>query len=170
LNTTRSASPQVAPITVSPPLYRAHKRSPVRRAASQPASPYSCVPPTLHYSSSSNMPANTPSSSRIASSVTAQSQMQASYHPLAAEASTSASSSRSRTSTPRASTTLSRPASSLLLSKPFHFPQPNCNKSYKQANELKVPYDARLLQFRGNSRHQKDLEHCEPFSLRMWSS
>ena len=36
----------------------------------------------------------------------------------------------------RASSTLSRPASSLLLSKPFRCPKPNCNKSYKQANDL----------------------------------
>lgn len=35
------------------------------------------------------------------------------------------------------STTLSRPASTLLLSKPFRCPKPNCNKSYKQANGLK---------------------------------
>ncbi|KAI0247433.1 hypothetical protein BJV78DRAFT_1245722 [Lactifluus subvellereus] len=104
---------------------------------SQPGSPYSCVPPTLLYSSSSTTPANTPSSSRVASPVAAQ----ASYHPLSAQASTSASASSSTapspTSTPRASTTLSRPASSLLLSKPFRCPKPNCNKSYKQANGLK---------------------------------
>ncbi|KAM6503158.1 hypothetical protein JOM56_000101 [Amanita muscaria] len=37
-----------------------------------------------------------------------------------------------------ASSTLSCPASSLLLStKPFKCPKPNCNKSYKQANGLK---------------------------------
>ncbi|KAH9980411.1 hypothetical protein BJV74DRAFT_879344 [Russula compacta] len=108
-------------------------------SSSQPGSPYSCVPPTLLYSPSSMTPANTPSSSRVASPVTAQGQTQASYHPLSAQASTSASasSSPSPTSTPRASTTLSRPASSLLLSKPFRCPKPNCNKSYKQANGLK---------------------------------
>ncbi|KII84762.1 hypothetical protein PLICRDRAFT_179104 [Plicaturopsis crispa FD-325 SS-3] len=39
--------------------------------------------------------------------------------------------------TPATSTTLARPASSLLLSKPFRCPKPNCNKSYKQANGLK---------------------------------
>ena len=37
LNSTRSAHTQVTLISVSPPLYRAPKRSPVRRAASQPA-------------------------------------------------------------------------------------------------------------------------------------
>ncbi|KAF8260029.1 hypothetical protein EI94DRAFT_1706587, partial [Lactarius quietus] len=106
-------------------------------SSSQPGSPFSCVPPTLLYSPNSTTPANTPSSSRVASPVAAQGQ--ASYHPLSAQASTSASASTtpSPTSTPRASTTLSRPASSLLLSKPFRCPKPNCNKSYKQANGLK---------------------------------
>jgi transcription factor SFP1 len=106
-------------------------------SSSHPGSPFSCVPPTLLYSPNSTTPANTPSSSRVASPVAAQGQ--ASYHPLSARASTSASASTtpSPTSTPRASTTLSRPASSLLLSKPFRCPKPNCNKSYKQANGLK---------------------------------
>ncbi|KAI0300662.1 hypothetical protein B0F90DRAFT_1560351, partial [Multifurca ochricompacta] len=110
-------------------------------SSSQPGSPYGCVPPTLLYSSNSTTPANTPSSSRVASPVAAQGQTQASYHPLSAHASTSTSGSPSTspspTSTPRASTTLSRPASSLLLSKPFRCPKANCNKSYKQANGLK---------------------------------
>jgi transcription factor SFP1 len=110
-------------------------------SGSQPGSPYSCVPPTLLYSPCSITPANTPSNSRVASPVAAQGQTQASYHPLSAQASTSASgsspSSPSPSSTPRASTTLSRPASSLLLSKPFRCPKANCNKSYKQANGLK---------------------------------
>ncbi|KAN0118840.1 hypothetical protein V8E52_004612 [Russula decolorans] len=110
-------------------------------SSSQPGSPYGCVPPTLLYSPSSITPANTPSSSRVASPDAAQGQTQASYHPLSAQASTSASASSptspSPTSTPRASTTLSRPASSLLLSKPFRCPKANCNKSYKQANGLK---------------------------------
>ncbi|EJD00451.1 uncharacterized protein FOMMEDRAFT_22249 [Fomitiporia mediterranea MF3/22] len=38
---------------------------------------------------------------------------------------------------PQPSTTLSRPSSSLLLSKPFKCPTPGCTKSYKQANGLK---------------------------------
>lgn len=37
----------------------------------------------------------------------------------------------------QASTTLSRPGASLLLSKPFKCPKPGCMKSYKQANGLK---------------------------------
>ena len=123
--------------TVTSPLQASQEIT--SASSSQPGSPYSCVPPTLLYSPSSITPANTPSSSRVASPVTAQGQTQASYHPLSAQASTSASASTSPspTSTPRASTTLSRPASSLLLSKPFRCPKPNCNKSYKQANGLK---------------------------------
>lgn len=35
------------------------------------------------------------------------------------------------------SSNISRPASSLLLAKPFRCPKPGCNKSYKQANGLK---------------------------------
>ncbi|KAH9961743.1 hypothetical protein BC827DRAFT_1267395 [Russula dissimulans] len=124
--------------TVASPLQASQEA--VSASNSQPGSPYSCVPPTLLYSPSSITPANTPSSSRVASPVTGQGQSQASYHPLSAQASTSASassSSPSPTSTARASTTLSRPASSLLLSKPFRCPKPNCSKSYKQANGLK---------------------------------
>lgn len=37
----------------------------------------------------------------------------------------------------RLATTSSRPSTSMLLSKPFRCPKPNCNKSYKQANGLK---------------------------------
>ncbi|CEL53019.1 Zinc finger protein sfp1 OS=Schizosaccharomyces pombe (strain 972 / ATCC 24843) GN=sfp1 PE=4 SV=1 [Rhizoctonia solani AG-1 IB] len=54
----------------------------------------------------------------------------------------------------QASTTLSRPSTSLMLSKPYKCPTPGCNKSYKQANGLKyhithgqcsfVPMDPRL--------------------------
>ncbi|ETW76625.1 hypothetical protein HETIRDRAFT_455141 [Heterobasidion irregulare TC 32-1] len=108
------------------------------RSMSEPGSPYGCLPPALLFSTSTT-PANTPSTSRVPSP----SNGAASYLPLSAHASTSASASNSGTSTPasaitpRASTTLSRPSSSLLLSKPFRCPKPNCSKSYKQANGLK---------------------------------
>ncbi|KAI5121784.1 hypothetical protein M0805_009595 [Coniferiporia weirii] len=45
--------------------------------------------------------------------------------------------SKGSTATTAASTTLSRPAVSLLLSKPFMCPKPGCMKSYKQANGLR---------------------------------
>ena len=66
-------------------------------------------------------------------------QTQAPNHPLPAQAATSlyASTSSSRTSMPQTGTTHSRPVSSLLLSKPFRCPKPNCNKSYRYANGLK---------------------------------
>jgi transcription factor SFP1 len=57
----------------------------------------------------------------------------------------------------RASTTLSRPASSLLLSKPFKCPKPNCNKSYKQANGLKY----HMTHGSCNFAPPKDLEHLQ---------
>ncbi|CAL1702676.1 unnamed protein product [Somion occarium] len=78
-------------------------------------------------------PATTPGSSRVASPSPG-----SSNYPSVVTAGTSTSSPTSQAAqTPRASTTLSRPATSLLLSKPFKCPKPNCNKSYKQANGLK---------------------------------
>lgn len=56
--------------------------------------------------------------------------------PLAGP-STTASSSSNAAAALQASTTLSRPGASLLLSKPFKCPKPGCMKSYKQANGLK---------------------------------
>ncbi|KAA1470829.1 hypothetical protein DENSPDRAFT_858584 [Dentipellis sp. KUC8613] len=96
-----------------------------------------CVPPALLFGSSTGAsgsasapvqtPASTPSTSRVSSPAIA----------VAASASGSSAGASGSASTPRASTTLSRPASSLLLSKPFRCPKPNCSKSYKQANGLK---------------------------------
>lgn len=104
----------------------------VDSAPQTPLSPESCVPPALLFSASST-PVTTPNGSRVNSPAPN------SYFP---QASTSGSSSlnpnkASSSAAARASTTLSRPSSSLLLSKPFKCPKPNCNKSYKQANGLK---------------------------------
>lgn len=55
--------------------------------------------------------------------------------PLAGPSSTGSSSASGNAL--QASTTLSRPGASLLLSKPFKCPKPGCMKSYKQANGLK---------------------------------
>ncbi|KZT18776.1 hypothetical protein NEOLEDRAFT_1159354 [Neolentinus lepideus HHB14362 ss-1] len=108
----------------------------VDSAPHTPLTPDGCVPPALLFSASST-PVTTPSSSRVNSpapnsyfSPQAVSSGSSSLNPN--KASTSASASAAR-----ASTTLSRPSSSLLLSKPFKCPKPNCNKSYKQANGLK---------------------------------
>ena len=60
-------------------------------------------------------------------------------------------------STARASSTLSRPAASLLLSKPFKCPKANCNKSYKQANGLKY----HMTHGSCNFAPPKDLEHLQ---------
>jgi len=99
--------------------------------ASEPNSPYGCLPPAVVFSTA-NTPANTPATSRVPSP------SNSSRHSTATPSSSdSAKPSSSQQNSPRASTTLSRPASSLLLSKPFRCPKPNCNKSYKQANGLK---------------------------------
>ncbi|TFK18111.1 hypothetical protein FA15DRAFT_660952 [Coprinopsis marcescibilis] len=50
-----------------------------------------------------------------------------------------------------------RPAASLLLSKPFRCPKPNCNKSYKQANGLKY----HMTHGSCNFAPPKDLEHVK---------
>ncbi|KAG1865010.1 hypothetical protein DFJ58DRAFT_186979 [Suillus subalutaceus] len=103
---------------------------------SEPGSPYGCLPPAVVFSTS-NTPANTPSASRVPSPASA------SRHPVPSAAmpqpldSPASKAFPSQQANQRASTTLSRPASSLLLSKPFRCPKPNCNKSYKQANGLK---------------------------------
>jgi transcription factor SFP1 len=49
------------------------------------------------------------------------------------------------------------PTSSLLLSKPFRCPKPNCNKSYKQANGLKY----HMTHGSCNFAPPKDLEHVK---------
>ncbi|KAG1824086.1 hypothetical protein EV424DRAFT_736029 [Suillus variegatus] len=107
---------------------------------SEPGSPYGCLPPAVVFSTC-NTPVTTPSVSRMPSPASA------SPHPVSPAAAPHSSASSDSPTSPkvltsqqanqRASTTLSRPASSLLLSKPFRCPKPNCNKSYKQANGLK---------------------------------
>jgi len=79
-----------------------------------------CLPPALLSSH------NTPQSSRAPSPSTP-----------TGSAPSGGSLSRQSSVTASSSSTLSRPASSLLLAKPFRCPKPGCNKSYKQANGLK---------------------------------
>ncbi|KAG2113496.1 uncharacterized protein F5147DRAFT_47681 [Suillus discolor] len=104
---------------------------------SDPGSPYGCLPPAVVFSTS-NTPVNTPSASRVPSPTSASRYPAASAaSPHSPDFSASSKAFSSQQANQRASTTLSRPASSLLLSKPFRCPKPNCNKSYKQANGLK---------------------------------
>jgi len=121
-----------------------------------------CVPPALLFSSSaSTTPFSTPDGSRVpspsgggyGSSLT---QSSAPATPCRATP-PSSSSGRSSSRASSASTTLSRPASSLLLSKPFKCPKPNCNKSYKQANGLKY----HMTHGSCNFAPPKDLEHVK---------
>ncbi|OSX62995.1 hypothetical protein POSPLADRAFT_1142182 [Postia placenta MAD-698-R-SB12] len=120
----------------------------------QYASRSTCAPAALLLSNSaSNTPNSTPASSRVASPAPASSV----FRTVAAAPSTSAAGMSANGQTPRASTTLSRPASSLLLSKPFKCPKPNCNKSYKQANGLKY----HMTHGSCNFAPPKDLEHIQ---------
>jgi transcription factor SFP1 len=80
-----------------------------------------CVPPAVLFS-----PGGSPSGSRTGSPV-----------PRASAAAGPSTEKPAKAAVPRASTTVARPATTLLLSKPFKCPKPNCNKSYKQANGLK---------------------------------
>jgi len=120
----------------SPPAYDELSQAQAN-SASEPGSPSGCVPPALLYSSADNTPHSTPSTSRIPSPSSSTSYFAASPGSSTTSASSAAGKGDPSAATPRASTTLSRPASSLLLSKPFRCPKPNCNKSYKQANGLK---------------------------------
>lgn len=136
-----------------------------------------CVPPALLLSGATT-PASTPDHSRVASPVSGQTHTY-SIQPIVPAPSSQASGSNSQnhgaSQTPRASTTLSRPASSLLLSKPFKCPKPNCNKSYKQANGLKYhmthgscnfapPKDLEQLQALLASKRSQKSDEGEPLS------
>ncbi|KDQ12597.1 hypothetical protein BOTBODRAFT_34321 [Botryobasidium botryosum FD-172 SS1] len=92
-----------------------------------------CIPPQLLYSHSAPSTApSTPMVSRVSSPTPSLS----TPHHLS-HSHTQSSSHPHPPAQIQASTTLSRPASSLLLSKPFRCPTKGCNKSYKQANGLK---------------------------------
>ena len=125
-----------------------------------------CVPPALLFSTSaSTTPLSTPDCSRVPSPSVggygsrSLSQSSAPATPCRTTPPSSIISGRSssRSSSAAASTTLSRPASSLLLSKPFKCPKPNCNKSYKQANGLKY----HMTHGSCNFAPPKDLEHVK---------
>ncbi|KAG2090074.1 hypothetical protein BD769DRAFT_1632081 [Suillus cothurnatus] len=125
------------PGTVPSPTGNDDVHAPVT-PVSEPGSPYGCLPPAVVFSTS-NTPVTTPTASRMPSPASAL------CHPAPSAVAPHSSASSdspakgltSQQANQRASTTLSRPASSLLLSKPFRCPKPNCNKSYKQANGLK---------------------------------
>ncbi|KAI0349135.1 hypothetical protein OH77DRAFT_1440596 [Trametes cingulata] len=130
-----------------------------------------CAPTALLLSgSAANTPDSTPLSLRVASptpgsSTTCRNVAPSGSQNVQASSSTAGSSSNaaasgsnaSSSSTARSLTTLSRPASSLLLSKPFHCPQPHCTKSYKQANGLKY----HMTHGSCNSAPPKDLDYLQ---------
>ena len=120
-----------------------------------------------------NAPDSMPTSSRVTSpipsgsdSVRYRASAQTSSSPSrsvdGSSLSSNASTVRSRTGNlaaqiSQASTTLTPPASSLLLSKAFKCLKPNCNKSYKQANGLKYHMKHGLCNFAVS----KDFEHLQ---------
>jgi transcription factor SFP1 len=99
--------------TVNPDRISLHSRQSSKSKA--------CLPPALLSSS------NTPQTSRAPSPST----------PTSTAPSVGDGPSRQGSVSSVSSSGLSRPASSLLLAKPFRCPKPGCNKSYKQANGLK---------------------------------
>lgn len=121
--------------------YSSHVDSPLQASqeitSASGSHSYSCVSRTLLYSPSSIMPANTPSSSRVASPVTTD-QIQASYQPLSAQP--------------------YNPTSSFHLSNTLCCPMPHCDKSYRQVNKLK--YHATPSH---NNNSPKDLEARQVF-------
>jgi len=92
-----------------------------------------CIPPQLLYSHSA--PSTAPSSPMVSRVSSPTPSLSAPHH--LSHSHTHSHSHSHPASQIQASTTLSRPASSLLLSKPFRCPTKGCNKSYKQANGLK---------------------------------
>lgn len=102
-----------------------------------------CFPPALLFSNAGT-PESTPESSRVPSPTQAKPNPPTLNVPIDPPAAIPAPAlapvvtppvPNVATATSRLSTSIGRPATaSLLLSKPFKCPKPNCNKSYKQAN------------------------------------
>lgn len=138
------------------------------------------VAPALLFSSNVTTPCSTPSTSRVPSPTLAypalmgvrQNALSQGNTPISSVPTTPISpTSRSPTlggggkvngltrhaSTSSLSNAALRATSSLLLSKPFKCPKPNCNKSYKQANGLKY----HITHGSCNFAPPKDLEHVK---------
>ncbi|PPQ96015.1 LOW QUALITY PROTEIN: hypothetical protein CVT26_016177 [Gymnopilus dilepis] len=96
--------------------------------------------------STQRLGAATAPSTPTSTSPTSSSALPSSSHHTASASTASAS-----------SPSLPRPQPSLLLSKPFRCPKPNCNKSYKQANGLKY----HMTHGSCNFAPPKDLEHVK---------
>lgn len=117
-----------------------------------------CVPPALLFSNAPT-PESTPSTSRVPSPTQVASKKSGSgKQPPSASGTASPSSASASSSAMRTSSSLARATTtSLLLSKPFKCPKPNCNKSYKQANGLKY----HITHGSCNFAPPKDLEHVQ---------
>ncbi|KAH0580490.1 hypothetical protein H2248_001988 [Termitomyces sp. 'cryptogamus'] len=117
-----------------------------------------CIPPALLFASASASP---PPASKLKLKVRP-AQPPASASTPATPASTTARTPFSTNTVPNSPSPATpshtpHPTPSLLLSKPFRCPKPNCNKSYKQANGLKY----HMTHGSCNFAPPKDLEHVK---------
>ncbi|KAF8910282.1 hypothetical protein CPB85DRAFT_693256 [Mucidula mucida] len=120
-----------------------------------------CVPPALLFSNTAT-PESTPSTSRVPSPQTQAPPPnvvtgKATPITITASGSSSALPNAPKEAAARLTASMQRPPTSLLLSKPFKCPKPNCNKSYKQANGLKY----HMTHGSCNFAPPKDLEHVQ---------
>ncbi|KAK7062752.1 hypothetical protein VNI00_000241 [Paramarasmius palmivorus] len=123
-----------------------------------------CVTPALLFSNAGT-PESTPGHSRggspvpSATSTTSPPRSGKTQEASSTSAGSSAAGSTSKSGKNRGTGNVGRPSttSSLLMSKPFKCPKPNCNKSYKQANGLKY----HITHGSCNFAPPKDLEHVQ---------
>ena len=115
-----------------------------------------CVPPALLFGSAGEETRGKKRESpeKLQTSQTAPSTPLASPNP---SGSNPAQPSQGSSNTHSQAASLPRPPTSLLMSKPFRCPKPNCNKSYKQANGLKY----HMTHGSCNFAPPKDLEHVK---------
>ncbi|KAF9269353.1 hypothetical protein L218DRAFT_993415 [Marasmius fiardii PR-910] len=126
-----------------------------------PSARESCVTPAMLFSNAGT-PESTPGHSRVGSPAPGNSPPRPgkSNEAFSGVAPASAgSTSKSGKNSAHRSGNVGRPSttSSLLMSKPFKCPKPNCNKSYKQANGLKY----HITHGSCNFAPPKDLEHVQ---------
>ncbi|ESK92765.1 hypothetical protein Moror_15938 [Moniliophthora roreri MCA 2997] len=131
-----------------------------------PATPKEkCVTPALLFSNAGT-PESTPGHSRVgspvpsaATSTTSPPRSGKNQEASSSTAGSSVAGSTSKSGKNRGTGNVGRPSttSSLLMSKPFKCPKPNCNKSYKQANGLKY----HITHGSCNFAPPKDLEHVQ---------
>jgi transcription factor SFP1 len=123
-----------------------------------------CVLPALLYSSRSNVPISTPRTTLPAFSTS----YSTAFHRYSANSTSTVAvegDPAATKSTSYGSTTVSRPAPSLFLSKPFYCPKPNCNKRYREPNGLKY----HRIHGTCNFAPPKDVKQVQALLASKWS-